>query len=406
MKKLAFFILAIYALAACERDYAYDMPLDGGGGTYERSDAASVPGGKPSGNGEGQGGGVAGVVTAGEWNDLDNWPFWGRLMTTKGDEQTVSYADASEYWRFWTDRRVAVLVKDGEGEPQCGVKVELFNDDKPVWSSVTDVLGRADCWVGLFNNAYQTGTLSLSLDGSQMPEAPAVTSWTDEEVAVNEYTVAAQKAPRPAADILFIVDATGSMTDEIDFLKADLLSILKKGQSSETSVSIRTGALFYRDEGDDYLTRTSPFTTDFSQTIDFVKRQFADGGGDIPEAVHTALEVSLSEFDWDPNARTRLAFMLLDAPPHQDHQGVVESLQKSIRLYASKGIKLIPVASSGVDKPAEFCFRFFAIATGGTYVFLTDDSGIGYEHLVPTVGEYEVEKLNDLMVRLIGKYIG
>ncbi|MEM8907449.1 MAG: hypothetical protein AAGD05_06350, partial [Bacteroidota bacterium] len=32
-------------------------------------------------------------------------------------------------------------------------------------------------------------------------------------------------------------------------------------------------------------------------------------------------------------------------------------------------------------------------------------SGIGNDHLEPTVGDYEVELLNDLLVRLIGEYI-
>ena len=411
MKRLVTIILCLAAVVACDKEYAPEMSGREGGGIYDMSDGGESVPGDPSGNGAGQGGGQAGVVTAGEWNDLDNWPFWGDLMTTKSDEQTVGYADVSEYWRFWTDRRVAVSVKDGSGNPLQGVLVELSSGADKVWTTQTDVLGRADCWIGLYDDKYQAGELSITVNGVQISEPPVVTSWTDETVAMNEYTIrlysaSAADAPQPEADILFIVDATGSMTDEIDFLKADLLDILQKAQQMQTPVKIRTGSLFYRDEGDDYLTRTSAFTPDFNETIKFIKQQKAAGGGDFPEAVHTALEVSLQSFDWNDKARTRIAFMLLDAPPHQDHQGVIESLQKSIELYASKGIKLIPVASSGVDKPTEFCLRLFAIATGGTYVFLTNDSGVGNDHIKATVGEYEVEKLNDLIVRLIQKYIG
>ena len=49
--------------------------------------------------------------------------------------------------------------------------------------------------------------------------------------------------------------------------------------------------------------------------------------------------------------------------------------------------------------------RFFEIVTGGTYVFLTDDSGIGYSHIEASVGDHDVEKLADLMIRLIKKYV-
>ena len=42
--------------------------------------------------------------------------------------------------------------------------------------------------------------------------------------------------------------------------------------------------------------------------------------------------------------------------------------------------------------------------TGGTYIFLTDDSGIGYSHLEPIIGEYKVEKLYDIIIRTINEY--
>ncbi|MEF9479208.1 hypothetical protein OWR28_17025 [Chryseobacterium sp. 1B4] len=45
--------------------------------------------------------------------------------------------------------------------------------------------------------------------------------------------------------------------------------------------------------------------------------------------------------------------------------------------------------------------RTFALLTNGTYTFLTDDSGIGNSHIKPTIDSYEVEKLNDLLLRLI-----
>ena len=49
--------------------------------------------------------------------------------------------------------------------------------------------------------------------------------------------------------------------------------------------------------------------------------------------------------------------------------------------------------------------RQIAILTGGTYVFITDHSGIGNSHLEPSIGKYKVEFLNELMARVIKKYI-
>ena len=205
-----------------------------------------------------------------------------------------------------------------------------------------------------------------------------------------------------SADIAFIVDATGSMYDEIDFLKDDLLNIIRRA-SSGSSTELRTGALFYRDEGDDYVTRIEDFNKDPEKTLKFIRKQEAQGGGDYPEAVHTALEKALQDMSWEEGNYARIAFLLLDAPPHHQ-QNVIESLQKSIKLYAAKGIKIIPIAASGVDKNTEFILRLMAIFTDGTYTFITNHSGVGNDHIEPTIGEYQVEQLNDLIVRLIEEY--
>ena len=65
---------------------------------------------------------------------------------------------------------------------------------------------------------------------------------------------------------------------------------------------------------------------------------------------------------------------------------------------------MIPVAASGVDKNTEFMLRFFAVTTGGTYVFITNDSVVGNDHIAASVGKYEVEQLNRLIIRLIDYY--
>jgi hypothetical protein len=97
-------------------------------------------------------------------------------------------------------------------------------------------------------------------------------------------------------------------------------------------------------------------------------------------------------------------FLLLDAPPHYT-QEVITSLELNLTKAAEKGIKIVPITASGIDKATEYLMRSFAILTNGTYVFITDDSGIGNDHLEPTIGDFEIEKLNDLLVRLVGEYV-
>ena len=342
----------------------------------------------------------AGLLTAGEWNDLDNWKFWTNLL----DDD--DYSGKTDYWKFYPKNLVVVRVVDGNRVGIANVDVELFNSNSKEFATKTDNAGYAYCWINLFKDRSKKPNAkeySLKVDGDWVKESVKLTTMGDKKFNVNVVVDDEIRHPKAKADVAFIVDATGSMSDEIKFLKSDLSYIIDHA-SSESKVALRTAALFYRDEGDAYLTRASDFTDDASETQDFVSEQSASGGGDYPEAVHSALEASLQDFSWNGSARARIAFLILDAPAHHEND-IIESLQESIMLYAKHGIKLIPVAASGVDKDTEFMLRFFDVATGGTYVFLTDDSGIGNSHIKASVGNYNVESLTDIMIRLIKKYV-
>ena len=400
MKKLLYLGIAALALASCDSEFYY-VDGDGKFGGPDSYSADAEVSGVTSPGGQG-GGGIAGVLTAAEWNDLDNWNFWGGLMNGQ------DYTEMNLYWGLNTSGRFACKVIDGAGAPVVGAKLELKSADGAlVWTSRTDNEGKANLWAGVFGSEVQIdpSAYTVSVDGVLQDGAPRLTSWSAATVDENVFTLASAPETGNVVDIAFIVDATGSMGDEINFLKKDLESILTQVGQKQTSRSIFTGTVFYRDTGDDYLTKTSPFTTDISSTVDFVKEQEAAGGDDWPEAVHTALEVTLKELQWNSNAYSKLAFIILDAPAHKDHQGVIESLQRSMSKYSEEGIKIIPVFCSSHSKDCEFMCRQFAVLTGGTYVFLTDDSGVGNEHVVASVGQYQVEKLNELIIRLIDKYI-
>lgn len=414
MKKFSVLLCAVAMLCACSvKDAGYPggeiTPLDGTD-TYPEGDSYE-PGIVPGGNeGEGQENSAeAGKVTAGEWRDLDHWLFWSSLMTNGQDQEGTNYSETSSYWGFYTNNRVAVRVVNAAGEPQCDVPVTLNYHEPgidvaptPLYQGRTDNKGEVNLWIGLTQKQDVTDASNLGILVNNEPEQPVTVTHWGEEVQWNECTTSVTQTRN--IDIAFIVDATGSMSDEIDFLKADLTDIITKVQSRHTDANIRTAALFYRDEGDEYLTKHNNFTSNLSQTVNFIKNQHAEGGGDYPEAVHSALAAGLQDLSWNEEHSVRLAFMLLDAPPH--HQSdVLASLQQSIPQYAKRGIRIIPVAASGIDKQTEFFLRFTAMATDGTYVFITNHSGIGGEHIEATVGDYEVELLNGLIVRLIDQYL-
>ena len=380
MKKLYFLsFIAALLLSACAR------PDDGMHDDYSMHSKESK---------DGQGGiqPQGGLVTAGEWNDLDNWAFYQKTLMKE------PFKGFPDDWQMYTNHRIAVAIT-AKNKPAANATVTLFRNDTPIWTAKTDNLGRAELWVGAFQKEKELNTALLRLKVNEQWVSTAAISETQvNRIALDETL----PSPTNLVQIAFMVDATGSMGDELEFLKMDLKKVIAEVQKTNTQLKISTATVFYRDEGDEYVVKHSPFTEDINQTTEFISQQRADGGGDFPEAVDKAL-VQLNQLQWQPEARTRIAFLILDAPPH-NKPAVISSIQYSVKTAAASGIKLIPVVASGIDKTTEFLMRFIAMYTNGTYVFITDHSGIGNKHLEPSVGEYQVEKLSDLMVRLIKKY--
>ena len=201
-------------------------------------------------------------------------------------------------------------------------------------------------------------------------------------------------------EIAFVVDATGSMQDEIDYLKSELENIIHNIKDTLPALDIRLASVFYRDIGDEYVTKKVDFSSDISRTINFIKANNAGGGGDEPEAVDQALSVTLNNLSWSNNALSRMVFLVLDAPPHNTPI-IRDTLKMLIQAYAAKGIRIIPVACSGINKSAEYLMRSFSLLTNGSYVFLTDHSGIGGSHIKPSTDKYDVTLLNSLLKNII-----
>ena len=95
-------------------------------------------------------------------------------------------------------------------------------------------------------------------------------------------------------DLVFAIDATGSMKNDIDKLKRDMQPLLAEVFGG--SPGARIGLLFYRDYGDtfkymDLPVKVFPFTsnfTSFSKNLNSI-RIYGKEGGDIPEAVYESM---------------------------------------------------------------------------------------------------------------------
>ena len=334
----------------------------------------------------------AGQITAGEWNDLNKWDDWKELLT---DE---SYSEMQDHWKMYPTARYSVFLRNQNEFPIQDIRVDLMNNDgEVVWSARTDNSGKAELWAGLTaqQKSFSTYKAVASINGSKYE----IKKLTDIAHGVNSLDINIDCATPNVVDIVWAVDATGSMGDEIRYLQKELADVIKRTKQSAGDLTLRMGSVFYRDTQDDYLTRVSQLDIDIDKTVSFIGAQSAGGGGDYPEAVESALEDALAQ-DWSEKAVARILFLVLDAPPHEEAD-VIALMQEQVKEAASRGIKIIPITASGINRQTEFLMKYMAIATNGTYVFITDHSGIGNSHLDPVVQDFEVEKLNDLLVRLL-----
>lgn len=371
-------------------EYGGDELGDEGFGEDGAGDSGGAEGGENEDGGEPI---EPGQLTGGEWRDLDDWGFWLAL-----GEQASAWTTQFHHWGVDTSMRIPVLALV-DGEPAADVVVQVRDGlDDLRWTARTNNEGEAELWPA-FDGELLQPPLTILANGHSV-----VLDTLPEVGSSNPDPVVFELDEDPGAtglDLMFVVDTTGSMGDELSYLQVELEDVINRVSSDlANDVNLRLSVNFYRDEGDDYVVEPFPFTDDPSVALTQLAAQSTDGGGDWPEAVDAALVNAVYDHQWRDSARARLMFLILDAPPHDTPQ-IRDVLNSATEDAAALGVRIIPVAASGIDKPTEFLLRSLDIATGGTYTFLTDHSGIGGSHLEPTVGEYSVELFNDMLVRLI-----
>lgn len=182
------------------------------------------------------------------------------------------------------------------------------------------------------------------------------------------------EAARPHLDIVFQIDTTGSMRDEIRSVQATVADVARRIDEMKPRPVVRWGLVLYGDRGDSYIVRRYPFTPDAKVFRKRVAGIEMTGGGDTPEAAQEALHASVNEMAWNTGNGIRLVFLIADAPPHLDY-GRPYTYLGILREAVAKGIKVYPTAASGLDKRGEYIFRQCAQETMARFLFITYGAG-------------------------------
>ncbi|QJW83558.1 VWA domain-containing protein [Ramlibacter terrae] len=300
-------------------------------------------------------------------------------------------------------QRYLLEVKDARGRGVGDAEVAVQSPDGHAMWARTDGAGRAWLHPDAFDPAGSAHyDVLVRKDGRQS----AARLTRGQRSAVEVRLDAAAPAARARLDLVFLIDATGSMADEIDKLKATLRTITAEVAGLPSRPDICLALVAYRDRGDAFLLRSHDFSNDVGAFLQQALQPLraGGGGGDYAEAMNEALHETVHQLSWRGDGATRMVVLLADAPPHLDYGA--PHYDDDMLAALGKGIKIFGVGASGLDRRGEYIQRQMAQYTGGRFVFLTyadaqrPGSGPGRE-TVHDVKNYSVDTLDRLIVRLV-----
>jgi hypothetical protein len=423
MKRIFLFSITmlLFLFASCNSDFftSGKFPDDWNG-------AKPSPVIPPAGEKAGNGGGATTEAAYGEWSDINNYSLYLSLFNT-----AKPFTDYIGYFGFETRYMVTVNVNSSVSLPVGDALVELYypeGSENKLISAKTNLMGKAYLFP-----SYDVKGKSITVKVI-IAEKKQIQTYDETGKIITDEVISAEKKFEQTLtnndnsisitlldddsqeisilDLMFVIDTTSSMSDVLNYLKLEYSDVINKIKIANTKYKINLALLFYRDTGDEYITRYFPddpenpsrhFTDDVKQQQRNLDNQSAGGGGDFPEAADRALKQAVDK-NWTVDSAVRLIFHVCDAPPHSDKRSQ-DTYYDTINTAVQKGICIIPIASSGIDLATEYLLRQEAIMTGGTYIFLTDYTGKTEKELLHTVGAYTDESLNDCIVRVVNKYL-
>ena len=317
-------------------------------------------------------------ATSGRRVDLDQTQ--GALRAGSTDDN-ADYDAFLQFLQTWTDRpgvagnhvpmdvsdRRFVRVLTADGVPAPGARFSIIDRERDVlvWSGTTYGDGRAPFYPHLAGVDGPEGDwiVQADVDGEILTRR-----WDGDSEQITLQADRCESDDTVDLDVVFVIDTTGSMSDEIARIKQTLLAVTDRVRGLDQEVDLRYGAVLYRDLGDEYLTRHTPLTHDVQAFDRLLQGIQAGGGGDTPESLNQGLSLAVGGMDWRPGA-AKLTFLVADAPPHMDYQQDTTYADAS-RAALARGIRIHTVAASGLDDFGSLVFRQSAQLTRGEFVFI------------------------------------
>lgn len=342
--------------------------------------------------------GISHPLKAAAHNDNEEYPSFLEYLDRFGHLGGV-------YHYVFKDRFI-VRITDGQDRPVWNVPFRVVDErGRAVWESVSYANGENIVYPHIMYDPDSSSRFFVEVD-SESEKIREPLNETFQRITTLRLS-RRERLRECALDLLFILDTTGSMDDEIQQLKDTIYSIYTRIHGMFSAVSIRFGLILYRDREDEYVLENKGFTEDIDLFQERVDRIEADGGGDYREDVQAALRAAIKETHWNPDAM-KIGFLIADAPPHLDYRQRYNYVRAALEAN-QKGIKLFTIGASGLDPEGEYTFRQVSTLTYGEFIFLTygeegESEGTGKGKVSHHTGDnYESHDLDDLVVNIVRK---
>ncbi len=207
-------------------------------------------------------------------------------------------------------------------------------------------------------------------------------------------------------EMVFVLDTTGSMGGLIEGAKQRVWGIVNEVMQSPAHPAVRVGLVAYRDQGDEYVTRVLPLTSDLDKVYTTLMDYRAAGGGDTPEDVGRALADGVAQAGWtqDASALTRTAqivFLVGDAPPHEDYEQ--EPATTATAALAAKRGMIVNTIQCGQLEGTREIWQAIAREGRGQYFAIAQDGGV---QTITTPYDEQLSALSQRLGRTVTTYGG
>ena len=299
--------------------------------------------------------------------------------------------------------RIILNIKDGQGKSLPDAKIKIFAGKTELESGLSYSDGRYLFFPSEYKKRYYEYRLEVEYSG--ITKKVMIYRQGKREIDISIANIQKASSENIPLDILFVLDTTGSMGEEIRRLRNSIEIINLNISEISPTPDIRYGLVLYRDIKDIYNTKIIPLNDSLPEFQRHLSMVTSDGGGDRSENLQAALEDALTKISWRKNG-VRLAFIITDAPPHLDY-GQDYTYVNAVHDAKKKGIKLFSIGTGGLPLGGEYVLRQISQYTFANYVFLTygekgESEGGAPGSVSHHIGEnFQTDKLEAIIIRKV-----